>query len=567
MNASKKNEAPRQAANRPMPILNHCGGTLSRLKLGLVMLTACLAVFFSACSGGDEKKTADDGKTRADTSAAALKDSLVYVNYRDIRDLNPHLYGGEMYAQNLLFESLVKITAEGIKPWLAESWDISDDGRIYTFHLRKDVSFSDGYKFDAHAVQKNFDAVMANKDRHTWLDFVRLIDKLETVDDYTFHISLTEPYFPILIDLAVTRPFRFVSPNCMKDGQTKDGLSCYVGTNAYYLKENHIDQYAVFERNENYWGPKPAIKTIISKVIPDNQARVMALENGELDLIFGTNMIDPPTLNKFEKMKGFSTAMSDPVGTRMILFNTRDDGALKELAVRRAIQHAVNRQAVSQGIFEGTEAPADTVMAPSLPYCGLKLPPYEYDPAKAVALLEEAGWLLPENGRIREKNGLKLSTRLYYDSNSVTEKTISEFLQDEMAKIGLALEIFGEEEQSYRDRQKAGQFGMVFNISWGTPYDPQAFLAAMKLPVYGDYIAQQGLSQKTEIDERIAKALISSDLEERQAHFSFVLTALHDEAVYLPLTYERNRAVFKEGLKNVTFNVNRHETPLEKMRW
>lgn len=525
------------------------------------------AAAMAGCSAPDDKPAASSSAPAAEEGGAAAKDSLVYVNYRDIRDLNPHLYGGEMYAQNLLFESLVRITDKGIEPWLAENWDISEDGRVYTFHLRRDVAFTDGVQFDAHAVQKNFNAIMDNKDRHTWLDFVRLIDKLETVDDYTFRISLTEPYFPILIDLAVTRPFRFISPNCMKEGQTKNGVACFVGTNSYILKENLIDQYAVFERNENYWGDKPALKTITVKVIPDNQARVMALENGELDLIFGTNMIDPPTLNKFAARPDFETAMSEPVGTRMILFNTRDDGALKDKAVRRAVQHAVNREAISKGIFEGTEAPADTVMAPNLPYCDLNLSPYEYSLEKAEALLDEAGWVKAAGQNTREKDGVKLATRLYYDSNSVTEKSISEFLQGEMAKIGLELEIFGEEEQSYRDRQKAGEFGMVFNISWGTPYDPQAFMAAMKLPVYGDYIAQQGLSQKGEIDDHIAKALISRDIEERRAHFAYVLTTLHDEAVYLPLTYERNRAVFKKGLKNVTFNVNRHETPLEKMSW
>lgn len=527
----------------------------------ILTLTFAFVVCLGACSGDDNDKPV------AGSTPAVDKDTVVYVNYRDLRDLNPHLYGGEMFAQNILYEALVKITDDGIKPWLAESWDISEDGRVYTFNIRKGVTFTDGHPFDAHAVKKNFDAVMDNKQRHTWLEFVRLIESMQVLDDHTFRITFTEPYFPVLIDLGAVRPFRFISPNCMRDGGTKNGVNCHVGTNSYVLKENHIDQYSVFERNESYWGEKPAIKTIVTKVVPDNQTRVLALEKGEIDLIFGTNMIDAETQINFSSKPGFSGIMSPPLGTRMILFNTRDDGALKDVAVRRSVQHAVNKEVISKSIFLGTEPPADTLMAPNVPYCNLKLKAYEYDLARATALLDEAGWVLPDGKNIREKNGTPLATTLYYDSNSVSEKNVSEFLQAELLKIGMRLDIKGEEEQSYRDRQKAGDFGMVFNISWGTPQDPQAFMAAMKLPVYGDFIAQQGLAQKPEIDRRIALALVSNDLEERQSHFTYVFTTLHEEAVYLPLTYECNRAVFKNSLKGVSFNPSRFETPLEKLSW
>ena len=97
----------------------------------------------------------------------ASKDEIVAANFRDIRDLNPHNYAGELYAQNILYEGLVSINKDGsIAPQLAEKWEISKDGKEYTFHLRKNVVFSDGEKFDAKAVKANFDAIMENKDRH-----------------------------------------------------------------------------------------------------------------------------------------------------------------------------------------------------------------------------------------------------------------------------------------------------------------------------------------------------------------------------------------------------------------
>lgn len=111
----------------------------------------------------------------ASTEAEAISDELTFVNFRDIRDLNPHLYAGEMYAQEMLYETLVTITADGYAPCLAEDWEISDDGRIYTFSIRPDVYFSDGEKCDAYAIKANFDAIIDNKERHTWLEMMNLL--------------------------------------------------------------------------------------------------------------------------------------------------------------------------------------------------------------------------------------------------------------------------------------------------------------------------------------------------------------------------------------------------------
>ena len=153
------------------------------------------------------------------------KDDITFANFRDIRDLNPHLYSGEMWAQNMLYNE-----DGSFSPWLAESWTISNEGKTYTFKLRQDVTFSDGTKFDAHSAKLNWDAVLSNKDRHTWLEMVRLITDIKALDDYTLQVNLSEPYYPFLIEIAVTRPMRFISPNAMKNGETKNGVNSYIGT-------------------------------------------------------------------------------------------------------------------------------------------------------------------------------------------------------------------------------------------------------------------------------------------------------------------------------------------------
>ena len=487
---------------------------------------------------------------------------LVFVNYRDIRDLNPHLYAGEMYAQTIIYDRLIDITADGYAPALAESWDISEDGKTYTFRIRKGVRFSDGEICDANAVKANFEAILENRERHTWLEMMHLLESVEVVDDHTIRITMSAPYYPMLTELGVTRPFGMISPKAMKDGSTKDGVAAYIGTGPYKLTDFVRDEYAVFEINEHYWGPRPAIEKITVKVIPDNQTRILALEKGEIDLIFGKNEIDAEAINKYREGGRFSVALSEATSTRQIVLDTANE-ILKDARVRRALQHATNKAEISAGVFYGVEKPADTLFARTVPYCDIDLQPYGYSMETAGRLLDEAGWKLEKN--VRVKDGRKLELGLLYNSNSVTERTIAEYLQSEYAKLGVVVNIKGEEEQSYRDNMKAGNFDMVFNICWGTPYDPQSSLAAMRQRVYGDYAAQLGLADKAEIDAAITKVLTTTDDAERQDLFSFVLTRLHEDAVYIPLTYECNKAVFRSDLKNVTFNPSQYEIPFARM--
>lgn len=528
-------------------------------------LAGLMAAFLTGCGGaGNAAETtaaagAENSAAASETGASEGKEELVFVNYRDIRDLNPHLYAGEMYAQEMLYETLVNITADGYEGCLAESWDISDDGKTYTFHIRDGVKFSDGEVCDANAIKANFDAIIENKDRHTWLEMMNLLVGVSAPDDKTFVIELSEPYYPLLTELGVTRPFAMISPKAMKDGSTKDGVNAYIGTGPYVLTDFVTDEYAVFEANENYWGEQPKIKKITVKVIPDNQTRILALEKGEIDMIFGKNMIDADAINQYTGNDKFTVSLSDPTSTRQIVLNTTRD-VLADKEVRQALQHATNKQAISDGIFYGLEQPADTLFAKTVPYCDIDLEPYAYDVELAQSMLDEAGWVVGAD-KIREKDGQKLNIDLLYNSDSVTEKAIAEYLQSEYQKIGISLNIHGEEEQSYRDNMKAGNFDMVFNICWGMPYDPQSSLAAMRAPVYGDYAAQLGLEDKADIDQAITDILVSTDETKRQELYTFVLTRLHEDAVYIPLTYECNKAIYRSDLQGFHFTQTQYEVP------
>ena len=536
---------------------------ISRRNFCLLMAGACCTGVLAACGSSSSSTASSSAASASATASGEVRDELIFVNYRDIRDLNPHLYAGEMYAQSILYDTLVSITADGYEGCLAESWDISEDGCTYTFHIRPNVLFSDGEKCDANAILANFNAILENRERHTWLEMMNLLVGVSAPDENTFVIEMSEPYYPMLTELGCIRPFAMISPNCMINSSTKDGVNGHIGTGPYVLTDFVTDEYAVFERNENYWGEAPAIRKITVKVIPDNQTRIMALESSEIDLIFGKNVIDADAISQYLDSDRFTVGLSDPTSTRHIVMNTTHE-ILGDPAVRKALQHATDRQTISDGIFYGLEQPADTLYATTVPYCNVSLKPYEYSTETAAQILDEAGWVLGSD-KMRAKDGKQLALDLLYNSDSVTEKTIAEYLQSEYLKLGISMTIHGEEEQSYRDNMKAGNFDMVFNICWGMPYDPQSSLAAMRAPVYGDYAAQQGLEDKAEIDEAITKILTSTDENERQELYKSVLTNLHEDAMYLPLTYECNKALYTSALHGVHFGTDQYDVPFADM--
>ena len=514
----------------------------------------------------DEFQSSTQGNT-AEVEKKEDTDEIVFASTKDIRDINPHLYSGEMAAQNMVFESLVVTDTDGeIQPCLAESWEISDDQLTYTFHLRQGVTFHDGEPFNAEAVKMNFDAIISNRERHAWMDMVNEIDETLVQDEYTFVLKMKHPYYPTLTELSVTRPFRMISPKCFIDGETKNGVSGYAGTGPWILSEHEKDQYALFARNEAYWGEAAKVSAVRWKVMPDTQTMLLALEKGEIDLIFGADG-DQIDLNSFQKLQEegkYATELSDPVASRAILLNCHQE-ITGDLKVREALQYAVDKESIVEGILNGSESAADTLMPENAPYCDVELEARTYDPEKAGELLEEAGWELSEKDGIRYKDGDPCEMTIYLNSDNAQEQAISEYLQADFQNVGVKLNIVGEEKQSYLDRQKSGDFDLMYSLSWGTPYDPQSYVSSWRIPAHGDYQAQVGLEKKEWLDETITALMIEGDEEKRAQSYAQILTYIHEQCVYIPLSYSRTKAVHVPSLKGVTFNASQYEIPFEKM--
>ncbi len=199
------------------------------------------------------------------------------------------------------------------------------------------------------------------------------------------------------------------------------------------------------------------------------------------------------------------------------------------------------------------------------PYADIGLKPYIFDPDQASVLLEQGGWVLPKDGKIRMKDGKPLQIDLSFVGTDAVAKSISEIIQADLRKVGIDVALIGEEESSIYARQRDGRFGMIFNRTWGAPYDPHAFVSSMRVPSHADYQAQLGLPDKAEIDAKISQTLVETDEEKRRALYRDILTRLHKEAVYLPLTNVTAIAVAKPELGNIPFGAMASEIPFEKL--
>ncbi len=399
---------------------------MSRLSRSLLLL-CCLATFNAKASPLNEITTAWP------------------VN---VGPLNPHLYTpNQMFAQSMVYEPLVKYQADGsVKPWLAKSWSHSPDGKVWTFTLRDDVTFSNGEAFDARAAAENFRAVLDNHQRHAWLELVNQIVDVKALDKFKLQIALKSAYYPFLQELALPRPFRFIAPSQFKDNETMHGITTPIGTGPWILKESKLNQYDVLVRNEHYWGEKPQIQKVTIKVIPDPTTRAVAFETGDINLLYGNEGLLPlDTFARFSQNPQYRTQLSQPIETVMLALNSAK-GPTRELAVREALNYAVNKKSLIDNALYGTQQVADTLFSPTVPYANIGLKPRQYDPQQAKALLKKAGWTLPAGKSIREKNGQPLRIELSFVGTDALSKSMAEIIQADMRQAGVDVALVGEEE-------------------------------------------------------------------------------------------------------------------------
>lgn len=513
-------------------------------KLTALMLAVALAFTLAACQSGNDE---------TNVSEIVIGESVDFASFDPIGIFDGQ---GFYHYSKLVYETLVDFEDGNAVPSLAESWETN--GATWTFHLREDVTFSDGAAFNAESVKLNLDAMWENMmDYMSCYGGVSRIVEIEVIDEYTITFHYDEPYYAVLLDLSAVC-FGILSPNLFADGNLPYGnvLTESAGTGPYAIQEGDYTSGAsyTFVRNENYYDDATGPNRFTVKIIPDADSRMMALQSGEIDLLYGSYQVTYDMFDNLTEMDNVQAVQSETTyATRNLLLNTAS-GIISDPLVRQAIQHGIDKVQINNTVLHGMELVASTLFPSDLPYCDVEQIIYDFDPDLAARLLDEAGWSQTNAQGIRIKDGQTLSLDVIYMSERTADEQILMAFKGQMAEIGIEININGYETMTWFEKGLMGEFDISVNDTYGFPQDPHVFIAAML--DYGlDNPAQQGLEQKPEIDKQIMAMLNTTDDEVIQQAYSYVLTTLQNEAVNVPLSNIREMAVFNSNkIESVRFS-------------
>ena len=387
-------------------------------------------------------KPAEAAKPAAAAAGAAKKGgNLLFVHQQKATSLDANVWTATNAARIMrnLYDPLVW-QPEGGKfvAGLAEKWEVSPDGKTYTFMLRKDVKFHDGTPFNAAAVKATYDRMTDPATKSLQVGRLGPYDKTEVVDEFTVRILLKEQFVPFLSNLS-EHYLAPASPTAVKALGDKFAMNP-VATGPLKVKGWTDDTTLVLERNPDYtWGPEfwanrgPAhLDTITIRMVEETATRLIALENGEADLI------DAPPPQDVARIKDSGKYDLDVlIVPGMPEFNNLNitNSPTSDLAVRKAMQHGVDRQALADLLFSGVYPPSyGPLTRGSWAYWKGVEDFYPYDVEKAKTLLDEAGWKVGAGG-VREKDGKKLTVRHITTAGGFTQKA-AEFIQGSLREIG-----------------------------------------------------------------------------------------------------------------------------------
>lgn len=336
-----------------------------------------------------------------------------------------------------IFDTLVRYRPDSteVEPSLAMRWESSEMGRAWTFHLRENVVFHDGTPVDADAIvfsferQRDADHPFHRNDFTYWENTFRtIISSVEKIDAKTVRIVLEKPYAPFLATLAMF-PVSIVSPTAVKKWGDDFGKHP-VGSGPFRFAEWSPGERITLEGNTAYWDGAPKIASLVFATIADARQRLVALEGGAIEV---AERLAPQDLQFVVLHPDLVLHRTDGLNIAYLAMNVKKP-LLDNVLVRRAINHAVNKQAIVKLVYQGLARPATTPLPPSF-FSHVTNDPYPESPSRAQELLAEAK--LKKEDQRPLKLYVMSSPRAYMPS----PLTVARIIQHNLADIGLEVEL------------------------------------------------------------------------------------------------------------------------------
>jgi ABC-type transport system substrate-binding protein len=437
--------------------------------------------------------------------------------------------------------------ATTIRPGLAESWEISEDNLVYTFHLRQGVKFHDGEEFNAEAVVGWYNSIDPDAQGSQYdatampytKDFITdWVDTVEAVDENTVKMTLPKPYAPLLANLAIPLA-GIISPKALSLGLDELAVNPS-GTGAFKLArpEDWVrDSQMVLEANPDYWGGAPKVAQFIFRVIPESSTRLQTLEAGEVDIVW------PLSSEDVERARGNpDLVIVEDAGLNVnaIYFNvTKDPFTSKE--VRQALNYAVNKEELSEGLYNGNMVPAGGVLPPVVWAYNPDLRSYPYDPEKAKSLLAEAGH--------DESNPLSFTLMAYTVPRGYNPAgdRLATAIQEYLSEVGVNVDIQTEEWTQYLQDARADKF-VAHQSGWqGDNGDPDNFLYAL-LGGPSKGAGNTAFYENSEVDKLLVQATEVADQAERTKLYQQAEQLIVDDAPWIFIGYQKHQVVTRANV-------------------
>jgi len=548
-----------------------------RMKRITAALTAAvMAVSLAACSNNADPVGESSQPSQTDTEPQAvhlnLAESWDFQYFYTI--ITPEVSSSSgydiTYYLTSFYDTLFEYNTDGeVVGVLAEDWAMSEDGKTYTFQIKQGVKFSDGSDLTAEDVAKSILAVPVNLGQYngSYGRLSTIIEDAVVADEYTVELHLTQPYYNTLRELCLANPFGIVSSEQFNEDLTaKDTFrTATYGTGPYMYAGDNDGQTWNFGRNPNYWGEAPDVDSFSIKYIPDNDAKILAMQNGEVDFLSGIKNISAESFEQMEQTEGFQAQADEKsLQTYYVGYNLSDP-IFGDQTVREAISSAVDKDAIVESIYGGLYDKADTFFSRSLPYCDVEQTVYNFDLDHANQILDEAGYTDTDGDGIREKDGVKLSASFMYQTGSASDDNLVVYICDQASKIGIELTPQSAQMMDWYAMVQSGEYGLTIFKTQGGYYDPASVVTNINPATSMDPILMQiGVSQP-EIAALVDELDSSADEARIQEIYSTILTTMADQCLTTPLIYTRQLTVYSDTVSSYTFPTDASFTSVQNI--
>jgi dipeptide transport system substrate-binding protein len=483
-------------------------------------------------------------------ATAASAKTLVFCSEGSPENFYPGINttGTSFDANKQVYDTIVAFERGGTKviPALAERWDISKDGTVYTFYLRKGVKFhsnklftptrdfnADDFMFSIERQWKEndpyFKVTSPNHSYFNDMGMPKLLKSVDKVDEYTVKITLNQPEAPFLADMAMPHggiQSKEYAIAMLKAGTPEKIDQEPLGTGPFQLVQYQKDALIRYKAFPQYWAGKAKIDDLVFSITPDSAVRWAKLQKGECHVMPYPNPADVPAMRKDANV----TVLEQPgLNVGYLAYNTQKK-PFDDVRVRKAVNMAINKQAIVDAVYLGTGTPATNPIPPTMWSYNKAIKDDPFNPEQAKKLLAEAGlkdgfatdlWAMP--------------VQRPYNPNA---RRIAELMQADLAKVGIKAEIKSYEWGEYRKRMQNGEHQMGM-LGWtGDNGDPDNFLNTLlgcdSAKTNGSNVAKFCYQP---FQELITKARVTSNIAERTKLYEKAQVIFKEQAPWFTIAH------------------------------